>query len=71
MKSKMLIGIVDDHPIFVESLALLIDSFSSFHASITALCGEAMLGALAEATTLPDIMLIDVRMKGMGGNYSQ
>jgi len=67
MKPKMLIGIVDDHPIFVESLALLIDSFLSFSTSITALSGEVMLEALAEAETLPDIILIDVRMKGMGG----
>lgn len=61
------IGVVDDHQLFLKSLALLINGFPGCNVSVEALSGEALLEQLSLMHSLPDILLIDVSMPGMGG----
>jgi DNA-binding NarL/FixJ family response regulator len=64
---KIGIGIADDQQLFLGSLSLLVDSYSSFEVTVTALNGEALLQRLAVMKTPPDIVLLDVNMPKMGG----
>ena len=64
---KINIGIVDDHQLFLKSLSVLIESFPTFNIVIDALNGEGLLAKLESATTLPDILLLDVNMPVMDG----
>jgi DNA-binding NarL/FixJ family response regulator len=64
---KVTVGIVDDDKLFAKSLCALIDTFSSFEAVIDAPNGEELLRKLAANATLPEILLVDVNMKVMGG----
>jgi len=61
------IGAVDDQQLFLRSLCTLIDTIPPFHTVVDALSGEELLRKLAVARPLPDILLIDVNMRGMDG----
>lgn len=64
---KTSVGIVDDDKLFTRSLCALIDTFPSFEATIYALNGDDLLRKLELTTPPPDILLVDVNMKVMGG----
>src|SRR5580658_7180096 len=66
-RMKINIGIADDHQLFVKSLSILIDSYSSFTVVLDALNGEELLKKLQRAQTLPDILLMDVNMPVLDG----
>jgi DNA-binding NarL/FixJ family response regulator len=61
------VGIADDQPLFLTSLALLIDSFSSFKVTVRASDGHSLLQQLASMAIPPDILLVDVEMPVMNG----
>lgn len=65
--SKITIGVTDDHQLFLKSLVMLIDTFSSFKVVLEALNGKELLDKLAEETVLPDILLVDVDMPVLDG----
>lgn len=60
------IGLVDDHQLFLKSLALMVESFQGFSISVEALNGKDLKQKLQPANA-PDIMLIDVNMPQMDG----
>jgi DNA-binding NarL/FixJ family response regulator len=64
---KINIGIADDHQLFVKSLNILIDSYSSFHVVLDAINGDDLLKKLSKAKTLPDVLLMDVNMPVLDG----
>ena len=64
---KIKIGVVDDHQLFLKSLSILINSFSSFEIVLDALNGESLLKKLESAKDYPDILLLDVNMPIMDG----
>jgi len=64
---KIKIGIADDQQLFLRSLSNLISSFNDFEVVCEALNGEELLKCLASLSTMPDIILTDVRMPVMDG----
>lgn len=61
------IGFVDDHQLFLKSLSQMVESFGDYDVVIEALNGEDLKKKLAHASTLPDILVIDVNMPVMDG----
>lgn len=61
------IGVADDEQLFLKSLGRLIDGFPSCATIIEAMSGEDLLKKLASGQQQPDILLLDVRMRGMSG----
>ena len=60
------VAIVDDHTIFCDSLASLINDFEGFSVSWRAGDGEKAI-ELLQNDRAPDILLLDIRMPGMSG----
>jgi DNA-binding NarL/FixJ family response regulator len=66
---KITIGLVDDERLFVSALSELIRSTNAqFEVVVDAVDGESFLEKLAKLPSLPDIVLVDVRMEGMSGS---
>jgi len=65
---KIPVALVDDQRLFVESLSVLINAFDSFEVVFYAVNGPELIQKLQVATTLPEILLVDVRMEGMDGS---
>ena len=61
------IALVDDHKIFSDSLAGLINDFEGFTVCWTAQDGVHAIERLQQRGALPDIMLLDIVMTGMSG----
>ncbi len=60
------IALIDDHKIFSDSLAGLINDFDGFHVLWTAKDGPGAIASLKNAP-IPDIVLLDIVMPGMNG----
>ncbi|MBX2930754.1 MAG: response regulator transcription factor [Chitinophagaceae bacterium] len=60
------LGIVDDKAYLRESLKRKLYS-NTIHIAIEAASGEDFITALKNATIIPDIVLMDIEMKGMDG----
>jgi DNA-binding NarL/FixJ family response regulator len=63
---KITLGIVDDHQLFVSSLSNLVESYG-FQVIVAAVTGQALIEQLQRLPAPPDIILVDVNMKGMNG----
>ncbi|RAI97713.1 LuxR family two component transcriptional regulator [Chitinophaga skermanii] len=63
---KISIGIIDDHQLFLKSLALMLESFKTYDVVIEALNGQDLQQKLTPHNT-PEMMLIDVNMPIMDG----
>jgi DNA-binding NarL/FixJ family response regulator len=61
------IALVDDHHLFTESLAGLINSLPGYQVVLTADNGRALQQQLKTAAQAPDIILLDVSMPEMDG----
>lgn len=65
---KTLIGLVDDHQLFLKSVSLMIESFGHYDVVVEALNGRDLQEKMKKNTTeIPEIMLIDVNMPTMDG----
>jgi DNA-binding NarL/FixJ family response regulator len=64
-ETRIRVVIVDDHPIVRKGLASFLTSEPDIEVVGSAADGEESLGLVAE--TLPDIVLMDLSMPGMGG----
>jgi len=64
---KTPIGIVDDHQLFLKSLAMMLNSFNDYKVVIEALNGKELQDKITTLTTLPELILIDVDMPVMNG----
>ena len=61
------VALVDDHQIFADSLANLINDFEGFNVLWTAQSGERAIQLLQQNQNLPEIILLDIAMPGMNG----
>lgn len=61
------VALVDDHKIFSDSLAGLINDFEGFSVCFTAQDGAEAIQQLQQRGALPDIVLLDIVMPGMSG----
>ena len=64
---KTLIGLVDDHQLFLKSLSLMLESFQQYEVVVEALNGKDLQEKLSYKDKIPDMMLIDVNMPVMDG----
>jgi two-component system, NarL family, response regulator DegU len=60
------LAVVDDHTLFRQGLIQILKKNSSYEISIDAASGEDFINSLVE-DNLPDIVLLDLNMKGMSG----
>jgi DNA-binding NarL/FixJ family response regulator len=63
--SRIRVVIVDDHPVVRKGLTAFLSSESDMEVVGAAADGEESLGVIAE--TVPDVVLMDLSMPGMGG----
>lgn len=61
------IGLVDDHQLFLKSLAMMLRSFDKYEVVMEALNGKDLQDKLSVAKEVPELMLIDVNMPVMNG----
>ncbi|WP_104383517.1 response regulator transcription factor [Sphingobacterium sp. HMA12] len=59
------IGIVDDHPLIIEGLVQMLDTFQQFEVVLKAHSGEGLLSALER--TVPDVLLLDIELPDTDG----
>lgn len=64
---KIKIGIVDDHQLFLKSLALMLESFRNYDVVIEASNGKDLQNKMMQADAIPQIILLDVNMPVMDG----
>lgn len=61
------VALIDDHAIFCDSLASLINDFDGFSVCWCANSGTKAISLLQQTGKQPDIILLDIVMPGMGG----
>lgn len=61
------VALIDDHAIFCDSLASLINDFEGFTVCWTAYNGRTAIDLLQQNGDLPDIILLDIIMPGISG----
>ena len=61
------VSLIDDHKIFCDSLASLINGFEGFAIAWTAQGGRSALQQLKQENNLPDIILLDINMPDLNG----
>lgn len=65
--NNITIAITDDDALIVSLLQGYLQSIEDLTVQLTANSGEELLASLASADTLPDIILLDLKMAGMDG----
>jgi two-component system, NarL family, nitrate/nitrite response regulator NarL len=63
----MRIVVIDDHPLFVRGLELLLPEVSGGRATVVAATGDASSAAGLVRRTVPDLVLVDLHMPPPGG----
>lgn len=61
------IGLVDDHQLFLKSLALMLESFGGYEVVLEASNGKEFQQKITQVKTLPDAIFVDVNMPVMNG----
>jgi two-component system nitrate/nitrite response regulator NarL len=61
------VALVDDHPLFVRGLELLLPEVSGGQATVVASTGDASAAASMVRRTVPDLVLVDLHMPEPGG----
>lgn len=61
------IGLVDDHQLFLKSLALMLEDIGDYDVVVEALNGKDLQQKMANMAAAPEIMLVDVNMPVMNG----
>ncbi len=63
---KIQIALADDHPIFLDALKKMLNEFDDYQVMYTAHNGEEVVRKI-KSGTIPDILLLDMRMPVMDG----
>ena len=63
----MRVGVVDDHIIFTQPFAGMLDMMNGIRTTLVANSGPETLKLLSESIQKPDIILMDINMPGMDG----
>jgi DNA-binding NarL/FixJ family response regulator len=64
---KVNLAIVDDQQLFREGLIALISDVPHYHFVMEADSGSSLLNQLAEASTLPNVLLMDLKLPDING----
>jgi two-component system nitrate/nitrite response regulator NarL len=67
MQKDIRVIVVDDHPLFVRGLELLLPEVSDGRAEVVAATGDAASAASLVRRTVPDLVLVDLHMPPPGG----
>jgi DNA-binding NarL/FixJ family response regulator len=67
MQTGIRVVLVDDHPLFVRGLELLLPDVTGGQATIVGITGDASAAAGLVRRTLPDLALVDLHMPAPGG----
>ncbi|MEV7627025.1 response regulator transcription factor [Actinoplanes sp. NPDC089786] len=67
MPNAIAVALVDDHPLFVRGLELLLPDVSGGLATVVASTGDASAAASLVRRTVPDLVLVDLHMPAPGG----
>jgi two-component system nitrate/nitrite response regulator NarL len=67
MQTQIRVTVVDDHPLFVGGLELLLPEVSDGRAVVVASTGDAAAAASLVRRTVPDLVLVDLHMPAPGG----
>jgi two-component system nitrate/nitrite response regulator NarL len=67
MQTTVRVTVVDDHPLFVGGLELLLPEVSDGLATVVASTGDAAAAAGLVRRTVPDLVLVDLHMPPPGG----
>jgi two-component system nitrate/nitrite response regulator NarL len=67
MRTHMRIVVIDDHPLFVRGLELLLPDVSDSRATVVASTSDAASAAGLVRRTVPDLVLVDLHMPPPGG----
>lgn len=67
MRKDIRLIVVDDHPLFVRGLELLLPEVSDGRAAVVAATGDAASAASLVRRTVPDLVLVDLHMPAPGG----
>lgn len=67
MRARLRIVVIDDHPLFVRGLELLLPEVSDGRATVVASGSDAASAAGLVRRTVPDLVLIDLHMPPPGG----
>ncbi|MEU8235039.1 response regulator transcription factor [Actinoplanes sp. NPDC048967] len=67
MQKDIRVIVVDDHPLFVRGLELLLPEVSDGRAEVVAATGDAAAAAGLVRRTVPDLVLVDLHMPPPGG----
>ncbi|HEY0536466.1 MAG TPA: response regulator transcription factor [Actinoplanes sp.] len=67
MRTHLRIVVIDDHPLFVRGLELLLPEVSGGRATVVAGTGDAASAAGLVRRSVPDLVLVDVHMPPPGG----
>jgi DNA-binding NarL/FixJ family response regulator len=67
MQNAIGVALVDDHPLFVRGLELLLPDVSGGRATVVASTGDASAAASLVRRTVPDLVLVDLHMPAPGG----
>ena len=61
------IAIADDEALFRKGMKLILNSYDKLHVKLEAEDGEDLIQKLEEAASLPDILLLDLKMPKLNG----
>jgi DNA-binding NarL/FixJ family response regulator len=67
MRAEVRIAVIDDHPLFVRGLELLLPEVSGGRVTVVASTGDAASAAAVVRHAMPDVVLVDLHMPAPGG----
>ena len=67
MQTSVRVSLVDDHPLFVSGMELLLPEVSDGRAAVIGPTGDAAAAASLVRRTVPDLVLVDLHMPPPGG----